>query len=238
MVLLFLLLSLIGCLTVLDGKLLYSEGFESKQISRIWRTDKAELNSLNFDCPKPHSGASCLQVKLRKGQKTSIGIDKKNTERTEIQESKSLESLLESTYKYSFNFLLPGGFSKIQNRLVLSQWKQRCLDCSLKRSPIIALRYEGGKIYSTISNNQGKQKFSKHKVENGVWHKIDLEVKFSTNKGFTKIFLNGVQITDFVGQTAYEDDLDGVYFKFGLYRDEIDKEQSIYFDDFSKSKLL
>lgn len=61
----------------------------------------------------------------------------------------------------------------------------------------------------------------------GKWHKIEVQVRWAKNeKGYFRVWVNGVQKVDYIGQTM---DANRVYFKYGLYRSFISRSKKLFY---------
>jgi len=79
----------------------------------------------------------------------------------------------------------------------------------------------------------------------GKWHKIEIHVKWDTKyTGFMKVWVNGIQKSNFEGRTM---DASRVYFKYGLYRSYLSRykraenktdvpAQTVYFANVKRGK--
>ena len=221
-----------------------TDGFESDFLSKIWTSDKFIPGALGFQSQYVHSGKKAAMIILRPGDQIE---EEKGTilERAEIKESKKLFSLENSTYEYSFSILLSPDFPIVPTRLVIAQWKQDCKSGNCDPdSPVIALRYVSGKFYITLQTEPKLAiLFSQNESILNKWMDFKFQVRFSRMQdGVIKAWLNGKQIIEYKGKTAYTQNygypIPGVfYFKMGLYRDHMDQPMTIYFDDYSKRQI-
>jgi len=65
---------------------------------------------------------------------------------------------------------LPQSFPIVNTRLVIAQWKQHCphvAQCS-DDSPVIAVRYIGGKLHVTINTDSGQKTLMKQRMKYGI----------------------------------------------------------------------
>jgi len=221
-----------------------NDGFESDSLSNIWTNDKFIPEALCFQSQYVHSGKKAAKLILKPGDQID---EEKGTilERAELKESKKLSAVENSTYEYSFCILLPPDFPIVPTRLVIAQWKQDCKsgDCD-PDNPVLALRYVSGKFYITLQTEPERTNlFTQEETILNVWNDFKFQVKFSRlQDGMIKAWLNGKQIIDYNGATAYSKSYGysnpGIfYFKMGLYRDHMDQPMTIYLDDYSKKQI-
>lgn len=63
------------------------------------------------------------------------------------------------------------------------------------------------------------------------WIDVEYKVRFSHTGGY--VFLKvGRHHAQYKGRLAFPEDGENVYFKFGLYRDQINVPMTIYFDNY------
>jgi hypothetical protein len=166
-------------------------------------------------------------------------------ERAELMEARELTSLEDSTYSYSFSMFLPQDFPIVPARLVIAQWKQHCPsgNCS-KSNPVLALRYQAGEFRVTLHAGPKTQTLFRTKDEiRGKWLDFTFLIRFSRGEGGRiKASLNGREIADYTGVTAYSSTYGyppsgRFYFKMGLYRDQTAETMKIYLDEYRKKEL-
>ncbi len=241
-VLVLISLSNLGCRQ--SREINIKEGFESGKLRNIWSSRKVLPGDLVFVHDIVRSGNTAIRITLHPGDQLP---EEKGTilERAEIMESPFLFSREDSIYEYSFSMYLPKDFPIVNDRLVLAQWKQYCRSgkCAID-NPVIALRYESGKLFITLKTDPEKKiLYSSEKDIRGKWLDFKFLIRFSRSaNGMLSAWLNDSQIVNFTGETAYSEkygyDLpDYFYFKMGLYRDKLHLPMSIYIDDYSKKML-
>ncbi len=69
----------------------------------------------------------------------------------------------------------------------------------------------------------------------GKWIDVEYKTKFSLNEGQVDLIFGPYKAT-YEGPLAYPSDEGSIYFKFGLYRDQVGDDMSIYFDNYSHFK--
>jgi len=236
------LLCLINCKS---GRLTDNrDNFESDTLNKIWKNDKFIPGALSFQSKYVRSGSKAAMIVLHQGDQ----IDKErgtNLERAELKEAKKLVSTENSNYAYSFSLFLPPDFPIVPKRLVIAQWKQDCeLDNCNPDNPVIALRFKAGEFYITLQTSPDQKiLYSQKESILGQWLDFKFHIRFSRNPdGGIKGWLNGKQIIDYNGVTAYSQTygypMPGVYyFKTGLYRDLMSETMTIYIDDYVKKAI-
>lgn len=186
----------------------------------IWRLQRIRADALTV-VPDP-SGAerSVLKIRLRSGDMAdSAGT----TDRAELSEADQLHLRVGTDVWYGFALFLPTDFPVVDRRLVLGQWKQGCGDCTADHSPAIANRYRNGVFSITIQDRDQRVVLFEEKSDiRGRWNHLVYHLKLVPSpEGFLRAWFNGRQVVDYRGPLGYPDDLDGVYFKIGLYRDTL-----------------
>jgi hypothetical protein len=204
--------------------------FENGMIGKMWKTKLLTPNNWKIQNKKASSGNYALRLTLKKGMKEGLGGENQTTERIEIKEKSRYHAHLEEKHRYKFSFYIPKNFPKTKKRLVIGQWKQQG-----DRSPVIAQRYVNGIFYVTISNAKGKEtilRLSKEESKSllGRWIDVDYKVRFSQN-GYVFVKIDQYK-SQYKGALFYPGDAENIYFKFGLYRDQIEKPMTIYFDNY------
>jgi hypothetical protein len=223
------------------------DGFEGKVLNEIWSSEKLENKAVEMQSEVVRSGQSAARITIRQGDRfekaDTPGVDN-DTERDELLERKDLYSQEGMGYRYSFSIFIPNDFPIVPTRLVLAQWKQKENKGSVVINPLVALRYVRGELSITIQNDRKKTTVYKTKKDiKGKWLDFVFHIRFDRGKdGFVKAWLNGDEILNFKGTTAYSEEYgyenDGrFYFKMGLYRDCMDEPMTMYFDEYRKRRL-
>lgn len=218
-----------------------TDGFESNELSHIWRSDKFVPGALDFQSKIVRSGKSAAKITLNPGDQIN---NEKGTilERAEIMEASKFTSIENSTYLYEFSLFLPADFPVVPSRLVIAQWKQKCRanDCD-PDNPVIAVRYASGELDITLQTGPNKTiLYSQTDDIRDKWLDFKFQICFSRQeRGRIIASMNDQRIIDYTGITAYTEDYGYhspgyFYFKTGLYRDKIDQSMTIYIDDFNK----
>jgi len=226
------------------------DGFDGPELSKIWDTSRCVPGSVEIETNVVRRGHGAVKITVRSGNKFEAGINgNKDSERTELAEgSKKLVSREGVGYQYAFSDFIPTDFPIVPTRLVLAQWKQYCPEhgnCS-DDSPVVALRYVSGRLFITRQVGPHRETlFETMEDIRGKWTDLRFQIRFTTNDtGRIKAWMNGKQVVDFTGVTAYPEDAttsyphpSWFYFKMGLYRDVMAEPMTIYIDEYLKRQL-
>ncbi len=213
------------------------DGFEAGTIGPLW-TSRAMPGRVTVQREVVRSGASALRFEVHEGDMAGVGGDGEATERAEIQEARGLWARFGETLEYRFSMYVPLDFPIVDIRLVTSQWKQICEDCSKNRSPIVAQRYRRGVLFVTIETPKGRTTIYRyHGPILGQWLDLRYRIRFARADGAVTVWLNGARVADYQGPLGYPDDPPEVYFRLGLYRDRMSQPMVIYFDDYRKERV-
>jgi hypothetical protein len=224
LIILFLLLT---CSTQKEIK----SDFEGGKIDKIWKLKKLSKDSFQVQNRIVRSGKKAMKFSLLRGMKEGIGADGNITERVEIKERKRFHAKLGQDHLYQFSFYLPKDFPILKTRLVIGQWKQEG-----KNSPLVAQRFVGGRFFITISNPNGKKtilKLSESESRRllGKWIDVEYLIRFAVDDGRVEVKF-GTHKVSYQGKLAFPKDKNYIYFKFGLYRDQVSEPMHLYFDDY------
>ena len=223
------------------------DDFESSALSPVWSTDRFEPGALELQSAVVRTGRSAAKLTVHEGDKRE-GVDplqSKETERAELRERKDLAAHEGDGLAYSFSVFLPKDFPVVPTRLVLAQWKQYDADSIAQvDNPLVAVRYAGGELSIALQTSREKQTIFRTTQEiRGQWLDLAFHLKFiRSGEGLVRVWLNGKQVADFKGTTAYTAQYgypkDGrFYFKMGLYRDRMPAPMTAYFDEYRKRPL-
>jgi len=223
------------------------DDFENPELSNIWSTSRMELHSFKIQSKIVRNGLHAANIAIRTGDVVETATNGNNvSERDELMENWSLWSVEENKYEYKFSIFLPDSFPIIPVRLVLAQWKQFCpIGVCSEYSPVLALRYQSGKIFFTVQTDSVRHTL--WKLDDDVrnrWLDFTFQIRFS-RKGNGEVdgFLNGKHIINYTGVTSYSETLwylaikNRYYFKMGLYRDRIPEPMFIYIDQYAKKEI-
>ncbi|HUK81740.1 MAG TPA: polysaccharide lyase [Verrucomicrobiae bacterium] len=225
------------------------DGFETSELSKLWSTDRFEPGAVEMQTNVVRAGRSAAKLTVRSGEKFEAGINgNKDSERAELLEARKLVSKENEAYEYSFSDFIATNFQIVPTRLVIAQWKQFCPkggNCS-DDSPVVALRYVSGVLFITRQTGPHRTNlFETSEDLRGKWTDFKFQIRFTTNvTGRIKVWLNGKQVVDYAGATAYPENpttgypnASHFYFKMGLYRDVMAEPMTIYIDEYRKRQL-
>jgi hypothetical protein len=207
-----------------------------------------ESKSFEIQSEVVRKGKGAAKITLRAGDTAEPGNGNDlPTERDELLEIDSLESVEGGTYEYQFSLFLPESFPIVPVRLVVAQWKQDCSAKSpcAKYSPVLAVRYVSGKLFVTLQTDSLRKTLYTHHGEiRNQWLDFKFLVRFSRQtNGEVKAFLNDTEIVNYKGITSYPEShpnpakRNRYYFKMGLYRDRMSEPMSIFIDEYRKKEI-
>jgi hypothetical protein len=227
-----------------DRKVLVYDDFEGDTLNRVWRTDKFVPGAMTLQKDIVRTGEKSCRLTLRPGDQIEEETGSE-FERAELRERNDLMADENRDYSYSFSLFLPEDFPALPVRLVIAQWKQNCHneECD-PDNPVIAIRFESGELFITLQTGPGRKTLFKYpETITGEWMDFRFNIRFSRKPdGKLTAWLNGKEIINFDGPTAYED-MYGYpypgkfYFKTGLYRDRMNYTMTIYIDNYLKEEL-
>ncbi len=226
------------------------DGFESRRLSGNWSTDRFARGAVSMQSEFVRAGRSAAKIVLHSGDKFEAGLNgSRDTERAELLEARRYVSRENATYEYSFSELIPADFPIVPTRLVIAQWKQNCpgdnAPCS-DFSPAVAVRYVLGVLSVTRQIGRHQQTiFETSEDLRGKWTDYRFQLRFTPHSnGLIRGWLNGRQVIDYTGPTAYPENAatgypspSWFYFKMGLYRDVMQQPMTIYIDEYRKKEL-
>jgi hypothetical protein len=224
------------------------DGFEEAHLSNIWKITRMNPNSLEIQSNIVRKGKSALKITLKTGDMAEDTSGKnKPTERDELLEIPSLQSIEGIKYEYRFSMFLPDSFPVSTTRLVIAQWKEDCPKSNplcTDDSPVIALRYISGKLLITLTTDSGRRILYKDTNEiRNRWLDFKFQIKFSQRSdGEISAFINEKTVINYRGVTSYSEKHGYLkkniyYFKMGLYRDKIPEPMTIYIDEYLKKTI-
>ena len=189
-------------------------------VGPIWQLQRIRPDAVTVVRDPTGVDRDVLTITLRAGDMAdSAGT----TERAELSEANHLHLPTGTEVWYGFSLYLSPDFPVVDRRLVLGQWKQGCGDCTADHSPGIANRFRNGVFSITIQDGDRRVVLFEEKADiRGRWNHLVYHLKLTPSPdGFLRSWLNGRQVTDYRGPVGYPDDLEHVYFKIGLYRDNL-----------------
>ena len=214
------------------------DDFESGTLSAIWTTGKLPENALRHISSPTRSGGGAIEIRVLPMDKSAIGGDGQVTERAEIREAPHVRLPMGVESWYAFSFFLPSDFPIVNTRLVMARWKQSFLEPEKDRSPMVSLRYMGGKLRVVVARKRGKRTVYKHKADlRNQW--VDMVFRIvpkANNEGALQVWKNGEEIVDYHGALGWANDEDEIYFKLGLYRDHMNMPMRIIYDRFRRGR--
>lgn len=236
--------ALIFCNSFADQGIDVYDGFESPELSSVWSEWRFLPGAVEMQPNVVRQGKSACKITLRPGDQMDDEIGA-ILERAELAELPALVSLEDSCYSYSFSLFPPQDFPIVPTRLILAQWKQYSKSENFRvDNPVIALRYQSGKLRLTCQIGEDKTVLYELKEDiRNKWLDFKFRLRFSTGEnGLIKAWLNGNVIADYAGTTAYAEEYgytkpNYFYFKIGLYRDHLDQPMTIYIDEYFKRQL-
>ena len=222
------------------------DGFETKDLSGIWSTSRFEPGTVVMQSEVVRAGKSAVKITIHQGDRYDAadpGTGTKENERDELLERKDLWAEEEKSYSYAFSIFIPKDFPIVSTRLVLASWKQWCPEKCTPENPVVALRYVSGVLSVTLQTT--KKNVTLYRTQEdlkGKWLDFLFHLRFArTENGFVNGWLNGRQIVNLAGRTAYTgggyEPRSRFYFKMGLYRDRMSKPMTVYFDEYRKRPL-
>ncbi len=242
---------LVACLLVLcfirqrKGIHVY-DGFESGGLGSNWSEWRLAPGSFRVQSNVVRAGRSAGEITVHAGDRHEAASDDGNaTERDELMEAWYLVAHMHRTYRYSFSLFLPADFPNVPTRLVLAQWKQLCEWPRCRPdNPVLAIRYQNGELAVARQDDRAKSILYSTKQESrGRWLDFRFETRFSRGEdGQIDIWLNGEPIAHYKGPNVYHQHFGYpahgyVYFKTGLYRDEMQQPMTMYVDEYRKDEL-
>jgi hypothetical protein len=220
------------------------DGFEGKTLSKLWRTDKLAKGAVVMQSEQVRAGQSAAKLTIHPGDPTPE-IAAGGNERDELQEDDDFNAKEGEAYAYEFSLFVPKDFPVVPKRLVLAQWKQHtgCAQVSVD-NPVIALRYVDGELSITIQSDGKKvPRYQTRREIKGRWLDFVFHIRHArTKNGFVRAWMNGDEILDFRGPTAYSENLRypktaTFFFKMGLYRDGMSEPMTVFIDEYRKRPL-
>ena len=226
------------------------DGFESAELDSRWSKHRMVPGSFRTQSEIVRVGRSAAEITVRsRDRREEASDDGSATERDELMEAWWLFGHAGRAYRYSFSLYLPADFPIVPQRLVLAQWKQVCEWTRCRpQNPVLAIRYQNGELTVTRQDETGKSiLYSTTQEIRGRWLDFRFDTRFSRfgdgdQPGYIDAWLNGEQIVSYQGATLYQLQRGYpahgyIYFKMGLYRDELQQPMTIYVDEYRKDEL-
>jgi Polysaccharide lyase len=222
------------------------DGFESPRLSPFrWLGWRFEPGAVVSQKVVVRSGHSALAITVHPGDRSEAASQGGTaTERDEIMEAWWLFSRSGPTYVYSFSLYLPKDFPQTPERLVIAQWRQLCKHSCIPDNPILALRYEMGRLEVTRNDEHGKTLiYQGNEDVRERWLDFRFITRWErTNEGSLEATLDGREILRYEGPTIYQPGSGHsrrplIYFKTGLYRDALHEPPwTMYVDEYRKDQ--
>ncbi|HVN92730.1 MAG TPA: heparin lyase I family protein [Terracidiphilus sp.] len=222
------------------------DGFELPHLSRLrWLRGRFEPGAVVPQAAVVRSGHRALAITVHAGDRPEAASHgDAATERDEMMEAWWLFSRTGPTYVYSFSLYLPEDFPQTPERLVIAQWRQLCMVSCVPDRPILAVRYEMGRLQITRNDEHGKTVLYQGDEDvRGRWLDFRFITRWErTNKGTLEATLNGRGILHYEGPTVCQPGsghsrLTLIYFKTGLYRDALHEPPwTMYVDEYRKDQ--
>lgn len=221
------------------------DGFESPHLGRLrWLRRRYEPGAVITQSNVVRSGHRALAITVHSGdQPEAASQGGAATERDEIMEAWWLFSRVGRTYAYSFSLFLPDDFPQTSERLVIAQWRELCEGPCNPDNPILALRYEMGKLQVTRNDDHGKAiLYQGDEDVRGRWLDFRFITRWDASNGAVDATLDGHGILHYVGPTIYQPGSGHpkhalIYFKTGLYRDALHEPPwTMYVDEYRKDE--
>lgn len=214
-----------------------ADTFEGPTLAPIWDTKRITEGRWEFTDEVSGVEQKVLKITLSPGDLPSIGDKDNPRERAEISETQEISVPPETKATYSFKFYIPSDFPIPGENVVIAQIKQQVEN---KEHPIISLRVEEKKLKLVIVEGTTKENFNKHKISlpytTNEWHTVSISYEFKKDRtGTCTLTLGDQEPQTYTGHLGYDHlPQEGLYFKLGIYRPAVPKEQSIYFSDFKR----
>lgn len=210
------------------------DDFEGTRVAAFWLpgeygSGRFAPGRIEISTNYVRSGRTAVRITVHEGDVRQKGDDGIDTERAELDSGK--HPFLDQEVWYAYSFLIPEGFPVVDNRLIISQWKQN----GVHGGPLLAERYRGGRHYLTIREPNAffhdQKRFDLPAIEAGRWNDMVWRICFSKgNGGSVDLWMNGEKIVTYRGATAFPEGENRFYHKIGLYRDRWPEPMTIYFD--------
>lgn len=214
-----------------SGLVVVRDNFDHGLNPAFWSTKRIKEGRYSYGQVNSHSA---LRIDLQTGDKQSSNSVGVISERSEISENPNIRLSVGVEVWYCFSFLFPKDFPTLDNRTVFAQWKQHSdNDCM----SFLHLKYIGGRLVCKIVDataNKGL-KFSKGREWRGAWHKLVINYRLDpNNQGYVHAFLDDEEFVNYMGGMGYKSSEPLTYFKMGLYRDQVEPTQTIFFANYGR----
>ncbi len=216
------------------------KGFETGDFSG-WMKELAQPYSGQIVTSPVRCGSYAARFEIREGDVNPPVIGY----RAEIHELLYFIAPIGSEQWYGFSTYIPLDWPDLDNRTVISQWHATPDLGEVWRSPPLAIRYTGGQL--TVTGRYSAEPIQDENdgvpldlytppgsLEKGVWHDWVFHVRWQyEGEGLVEAWLDDLQVIDYVGPIGYNDHL-GLWFKWGIYRDDHPETQVLFHDDYRR----
>ena len=166
----------------------------------------------------------------KEGDIEQRGDDGRSVERAELDSGHF--PFLGRDVWYGFSFLLPTDFPIVDDRLVITSWKQS----DVEGSPLIGQRFRSGRHSLKIRPPGVSGSGTTYRLppfQMGRWTDMVYHIRYSSaGDGQIEVWMNGNRIVSYRGATASVHGADRFYHKIGLYRDRWKEPMTMYVDNF------
>jgi hypothetical protein len=196
------------------------------------------------------AGADALRFEIRPGEQWLKGEGRlgHGSHRTEVHDV--YRARMGQEYWYGFSIYIPTSLAVRDTRLVIGQWhgqRDTRFD-EHPRSPLLVQRYRDGRFYIQVRwsailvqttetvdlPNAKRTLYEDRAFPRDRWVDFVYHVKWSfLDDGFVRVWRDGIQIVHYDGPVGYND-REGPYFRFGLYRDDFDSTDVMYWDEYRR----
>ncbi len=237
LILIVLVLSLPGTACLPDSN---HKGFETGDFTG-WMQELARPYSGQVVTETVRCGDYAARFEIREGDVQPLVIGY----RAELHELLFYVAPMGSEQWYGFSTYIPPDWPELNNRTVISQFHATPDPGEVWRSPPLAVRYTDGNLtvdcrtsaepIQDANDGQVVELYTHPgSFQKGIWHDWIFHVRWSyENVGFVEAWLDGDQVIDYQGPIGYNDFL-GVWFKWGIYRDDHPVTQVLYHDEYRR----
>ena len=215
-----------------------------EEIENRWTIDAARKDyAQKIVTDNVRAGRVALRFESRHGDR--LVRDKPGQYHNEMSAYNHFKAKMGHAYWYGISIFIPADFPIHQNRLVLSQWHSVRDPGEIPRSPPLSQRFENGwflvkvchgakKIYTENPCPKKLVIYRNRNLKLGVWHDFIYHVRWSyRDDGFVELWIDGKKVVGYRGPVGYNDD-EGPYFKYGIYRNDIEDTYVVYFDEYRR----
>lgn len=206
--------------------------FDGWSVRRLARPDSATIQDQIV-----RVGTKACRFEIVPGDYVSQGV------RAELRDW--YNAPLEAVTWYGFSTYLPQSLSDLRGTgIVLVQWHDQAELGDPSGKPPVAIRYLDGALlftgaFAAVASPDPDKRYLFHKIvdiPHGVWLDFVFRIHWSHRQDArVDAFLNGSQLFNFKGPLGYRNQIQGPYFKLGVYASgEIDAPVVAYHDNYSR----